>query len=250
MAYTAVNVVPTVSLIRFFSYLVKNEDWFTIQRHGFLVDTPRLEAEFANLPFVPSWNVTNKDFLSDPVVCRNVVKEFVSHGQRLVAASMDDEALRDGFATQWAQFGSFLPKICQRWAFSFSTQEKSRTKLSIEGRAMLILERKAFKAEEGELKFHANQELKAQVAPISAEHEWLFAEGFAQIVVRLQCTMTSAMSSFEPSLRSTESHGASVETSKQSPSIGRDNSFIDSSGSDPMEQYCSRCSTFTSVKQD
>ncbi|KAD2803941.1 hypothetical protein E3N88_37318 [Mikania micrantha] len=79
------------------------------------VQSPGLEVGFADQPFAPSWDVVNKDVFSNPVVASKVMKEFVPPGQRLISSSMEDEEMRNKVACLWAELGSLLPEMSQRW---------------------------------------------------------------------------------------------------------------------------------------
>ncbi|KAD3336309.1 hypothetical protein E3N88_31828 [Mikania micrantha] len=90
-----------------------------------------LAVGFADQPFAPSWDLVNKDVFSNPVVASKVMKEFVPPGQRLISSSMEDEEMRNKVACLWAELGSLLPEMSQRWVSTSAAQEKNKTKLSI-----------------------------------------------------------------------------------------------------------------------
>ncbi|KAD3640599.1 hypothetical protein E3N88_29822 [Mikania micrantha] len=99
------------------------------------------QVGFADQPFSPSWDVVNKDVFSNPVVASKVMREFVPPGQRLISSSMEDEELRNKVACLWAELGSLLPEMSQRWVSTSSAQEKNKTKLSIMNNKISQLQR-------------------------------------------------------------------------------------------------------------
>ncbi|KAD7480186.1 hypothetical protein E3N88_03322 [Mikania micrantha] len=205
---------------------------------------------FANQPFAPSWDVVNKDVFSNPVVASKVMKEFAPPGQRLISSSLEDGEVRDKVACLWAELGSLLPEMSQRWVSISNAQDKNKTKLAIMNnkigqlqhdfsamekdreeesirclevekaytekeiylneqiaeakkelehglsllekiRAELKEERQVFEIEKERIKLSLEealaraQGLQDQVTVLSADREWIFSHGFAQVVTKL-----------------------------------------------------------------
>ncbi|KAD3067373.1 hypothetical protein E3N88_35253 [Mikania micrantha] len=96
------------------------------------VDPPpeKLDEDFANLPFIPSWNILNKDTFVDASVCRKIGEEFSTPGQDLSVGALSHTSLTDELFIHWAQLGSMLPEALRRWSSCCSSQDKNRKKIS------------------------------------------------------------------------------------------------------------------------